>query len=356
MHPVIKILLTLALAAAGGAAFTAVGFPAGWLAGAMIVVAAAALGGVKVGLPEVLRDVAFVFLGVSMGSAVTPESLERMATWPLSLVVLLLSVAATATAVAYWLERRHGWDRATARFSAIPGALSYTLALALKSPADVPRIALTQSLRLVTLVVLMPPLIQAGRSVDSGAVLARGAAGGPVDIALMLLLCGALGYGFKRLNVPAALLMGGLVMSAVLHGAGLIEARLPGYLLVPGFVVMGGVVGSRFGTTSPAALLRVLRPGLEAIAIGLVVSALFALFAAWLLRLPFGQTWLAYAPGGVEAMTVMAFALHVDPAFVGAHHFFRLIALSLLVPLWMRRTLREAGAPHGEINKPSGTR
>jgi uncharacterized membrane protein AbrB (regulator of aidB expression) len=47
--------------------------------------------------------------------------------------------------------------------------------------------------------------------------------------------------------------------------------------------------------------------------------------------------WLAYAPGGVEAMTIMAFALGLDPAFVGAHHVVRLIVLNVFVPLWLRR-------------------
>ena len=31
----------------------------------------------------------------------------------------------------------------------------------------------------------------------------------------------------------------------------------------------------------------------------------------------------------------MAFALGLDPAFVGAHHVVRLLALSIFVPLWL---------------------
>ena len=53
--------------------------------------------------------------------------------------------------------------------------------------------------------------------------------------------------------------------------------------------------------------------------------------------LPFGQVWLAYAPGGIEAMAIMAFALHLDAAFVGAHHVLRILGLSLLSPWWRRR-------------------
>jgi uncharacterized membrane protein AbrB (regulator of aidB expression) len=69
----------------------------------------------------------------------------------------------------------------------------------------------------------------------------------------------------------------------------------------------------------------------------MVVSAAIAWAGSMLLGLPFGQLWLAYAPGGVEAMAAMALALHLDPAFVGAHHVLRILGLNLITPFWLRR-------------------
>ena len=43
--------------------------------------------------------------------------------------------------------------------------------------------------------------------------------------------------------------------------------------------------------------------------LALAVSALIAGFGTVALGLPFGQLWLAYAPGAVEAMAAMALAL-----------------------------------------------
>ena len=40
-------------------------------------------------------------------------------------------------------------------------------------------------------------------------------------------------------------------------------------------------------------------------------------------RCNFADVVVAYAPGGLEAMTILAFALHLDPVFVGAHHLSR---------------------------------
>ena len=66
------------------------------------------------------------------------------------------------------------------------------------------------------------------------------------------------------------------------------------------------------------------------------LAALFAALAANLLGLPFGQVWVAYAPGGVEAMAAMAIALGYDSAFVATHHLFRIILLLFLLPVLLK--------------------
>ena len=38
---------------------------------------------------------------------------------------------------------------------------------------------------------------------------------------------------------------------------------------------------------------------------------------------------IAFAPGSVDAMMLLALALHLDPVYVGAHHVIRIIFVSL---------------------------
>jgi uncharacterized membrane protein AbrB (regulator of aidB expression) len=45
---------------------------------------------------------------------------------------------------------------------------------------------------------------------------------------------------------------------------------------------------------------------------------------------------VAFAPGGVEAMAAMALALNYDPAFVAVHHIYRIILLILSLPLFLK--------------------
>ena len=66
------------------------------------------------------------------------------------------------------------------------------------------------------------------------------------------------------------------------------------------------------------------------------VAAGFAGLATALIGVPFADTLTAFAPGGLEAMTMMAFALGLDPLFVGAHHLARFFVISLALPLTRR--------------------
>ena len=65
----------LLIGAMGGAFFHALGLPAPWISGAKLAVAGAALAGVRVGMIGWLRQLAFMALGFSMGTSVTPTTL-----------------------------------------------------------------------------------------------------------------------------------------------------------------------------------------------------------------------------------------------------------------------------------------
>ena len=62
------------------------------------------------------------------------------------------------------------------------------------------------------------------------------------------------------------------------------------------------------------------------------VACLFALIVASLLSLRIADVVIAYAPGGMEAMTILAFVLHLDPAFVGVHQLARFLFVALAMP------------------------
>jgi membrane AbrB-like protein len=211
------------------------------------------------------------------------------------------------------------------------------LVLAATSAADLPRVALAQSVRLFTLVALMPAILSAwGGGRAAPPPVAPAATTAPA-LAVTLAAGAGLAALLAALRVPGGVLLGAMVASGLLHATGLVEGRLPPGILVLGFVATGAVIGARFRGASLSILRRTLPGAIGSVLLALVLSAGFAALGARWLGLSFGQLWLAYAPGGVEAMAIMALALGLDPAFVGAHHVVRILGLNLLSPLWRRK-------------------
>src|SRR5215213_6538980 len=66
---------TLSVATIGGGAFGVLGVPAGWLSGAMLAVACAALAGRPMYMPLRLTWTILVLIGISLGAVVTPATL-----------------------------------------------------------------------------------------------------------------------------------------------------------------------------------------------------------------------------------------------------------------------------------------
>lgn len=325
---------TLLVAGVGGAALGLAGLPAGWLSGAIVSVSAAALAGRPVTIPLPVGRVVYVLLGISLGSSVTPETLATMVTWPLSMLALAVAMVAVTASVMAYLKYVHGWPTLDALFAAAPGALAQAMALAQDTGANVRAIAVVQTVRLFVLAVALP-LIFAAFGV-AGLPPPRGA-GGPMmqqALELAVLIAASVGAGWLayRFRMPGGLIVGAMAASGVLHGSGWVHAFLPVPVAICSFVVMGAMIGTRLGGADIRQLLRLGLVGIGALLVGTAVGCAFALGVAWLLILRTENLVIAYAPGAMEAMTIIAFALHLDPVFVGVHHLARFTFMSMVLP------------------------
>ncbi|MEP3275085.1 MAG: AbrB family transcriptional regulator [Stappiaceae bacterium] len=329
------VLMTLLLGAVGGGVFHLLGLPAAWLSGAMILVAAVQFAGLPVSMPDRLRDAVFVILGISMGTGVKPELIERVGDWPISMLVLAAVIVGIMSAGYFVLHVLMKWDRPTSFFGAIPGALSYVMALAESSDAKIANVAVSQSIRLFVLVAVLPILI-AG-STDPGVSVQTNPSG--IDIAdaiLTFALCTLASFCAVRLKVPGGWLTGAFFASAALNGAGVVNLSMPQWFVLPCYVALGCVIGVRFGSVSLSALRQLVLASLAAFAAAMSISLIGAIFTSTFLEIPFGQALLAYAPGGLEVMTLLAFMLDLDPAFVAAHQLARYVGMVLVLPFVTR--------------------
>jgi uncharacterized protein len=333
---------TLLIALAGGTLFTLVGFPAGLISGSVLAVAVAALLGRPVRVPVPLARTGYVLIGILLGAVVTPETVKGFTAWPVSIALVMVAALCMMLATATYLRLVHGWDRLSALLGASPGSMTQVIALSTELGADLPAIAIVQTMRVLLLTTGIPAGLALFGLVASALPVMRAAAGGAslAELALTIAVSCATAVVFWRLHFPAGLLFGAMVGSGLLHGFGLVQAMLPWWIGGFSVLVLGALVGSRFANQTFRLLTGYLAAALGSFAVSLTVATLFVLIVADLFPFPIANIAVAFSPGAQDTMMVLALALHLDPVYVAAHHVARFVVTAISIALaarWIAR-------------------
>lgn len=342
------LALTLVIGTLGGLAAAALGLPLGYLLGSILAVGITAAAGLRplgrtVVFPMRLRMAFVPVIGVAIGGAFTPEVAREALGWGGSLLALVVFVP-VAHGVGYLIFRRGGLPRVDAYFSALPGGLIESVQLGEEAGADVRLLTALQFLRLILTIISVPLIFSAltGAAVGSASGVQMTGADVPLtlrDVAV-LIACGAVGAWLARLcRLPAWIITGPLILSALAHVTGWVEGVPPAWLIAVTQIVLGTGLGARFAGVS-GAMLR--RAGLLAVLNGAAVMALafgFALTLHEVVGEPISAVFLAFAPGGLAEMSLIALSLNMSAIYVTTHHVAR-IALAVVAAQIGARLIR----------------
>jgi len=106
-------------------------------------------------------------------------------------------------------------------------------------------------------------------------------------------------------------------------------------------LVLGALVGSRFGNQTFRLLTGYLGAAFGSFAVSISVATLFVLIVAHLFPFPFANIAVAFSPGAQDTMMVLALALHLDPVYVAAHHVARFVVTAFSIAIAARWIARE---------------
>jgi membrane AbrB-like protein len=232
----------------------------------------------------------------------------------------------------------HGWEKLPAYLAAAPGGMSQVLSLAAEIGVDLRAIAIVQTMRVVIVAVGLPAGLALFGLVGHG----TRSVGGPFDpallpeLAILIVVSTMAAYVAYRIRFPGGLLFGAMLASAVLHGSGLIHAVMPWWAANTAMIALGAVTGSRFSGTPLRLLANFIAAAFGTFAVAVAIASVFAGALISVLPLHVAEVMIAFAPGSVDAMMLLALALHLDPVYVGAHHLCRIFFVSLMMPLVAR--------------------
>jgi uncharacterized protein len=322
----------IAIGAAGGIALNSTGMPAGLISGSVIAVAVAAIAGRPVTVPVPLARTVFVLVGIALGAIISPETLQGIAAYPLSVAILATSTFCMIAATSFYLRRVHRWDPLSALFGASPGALAQAMALSAEAGADLRAIVIVQTIRVVMLTVGIPAgLALLGFELPAGAP-ARVAASA-LELAILVPAAVIPAFLLYRIRFQGGWLFGAMLGSGILHGGGFIHGTLPWWIYDAAVIVLGTVTGARFANTNPRLLVRLVGAGLGSFAVAGAIAVVSVAVVAPFVSVQPANIVIAFAPGAQDTMMVLALALHMDPVFVAVHQIARFLIVSVAIPV-----------------------
>jgi membrane AbrB-like protein len=328
----LNVLETLAIGTAGGALFLLANLPGGLISGAMIAVGIATIAGRPLSMPPLLTQTVLVLLGISLGSLVSQQLLQHIGAYPLTIALLALATFCSTFGSSYYLQRVHGWDQISAFLAGSPGALSQITMLAAEKGADVPAIAVVQTMRVIILTAALPMLLALTGIAPSSPPAAAAAVASPLELAELIAAAVAAALLLRLIKFPASWMFGAMIGSSVLHGTGLIEGGLPPWIRGVALVGIGALIGTRFARMTTKTLLSHVNAALGSFAIAILISAVFVAVIALTTHVRIADVIVAFAPGAMDAMLALALTLHIDPIFVGAHHLSRFVFVTIATP------------------------
>ncbi|MFT5219520.1 MAG: membrane AbrB-like protein [Gammaproteobacteria bacterium] len=332
----VSFMRVLAIGGAGGFVASSIGIAGGWLLGAVGAIVAAAALQVPLSLPVWLRRIAMGFAGITVGAAITAQTVELLSLLLQSVAIMLVFLVILVLAT-YLLHRyRWGMTRATALACAWPGNVLLVFIGAEAMKANMQQVAVVQSVRVLALMGLLPLTIGMYYSPVAGSSVPLS-----VDLGLAVMVSLFCVVAAVRLGLVGGEMFLTAFAVGALSGLGMLQIEIPREAIMLFQVVVGSYIGLELAKLEMRAVLSALKPSLASALLAATATIVTAFVLAQLFDYSAAALALALAPGGAEAMILLSVAFGVDPAFVGIHHTVRLVVLTLAFPLALRWASRE---------------
>lgn len=303
----------------------------------MSAVTISAIAGAPVTTSSHVRNAMVAILGVLLGSQFTSNIFAQVSQWYVGISGVIASLVVMGVLCMIYFRKVGGYDRSTAYFSSMPGGLAYMVVVGEEFGGDGRTISLTHGIRILVAVFLIAFFYRIFEGyAPTSLPIAPASALGWRD-ALILIGCAALGLpGARLLRIPAAQLVGPMVLSVAVHLTGVVEAKPPLEVVAAAQVILGSTIGARFAGVPFSQIWRIALVAAGAALIMVLVAAGFAFGLGALSGIRGAVLFLALAPGGLAEMSMMALSFGVAAAFVSSHHIVRIAVLVIVAPQLFR--------------------
>lgn len=315
--------------------------PLPWMVGPVVVTAVLSVAGLPVTASVWARNLGMIAVGSALGLYFTPEALHKVADNIVWILVAVLATVLISCLASLLLARMARLDRATAFLCSVPGGVAEMCMLAQRYGAAPAPIAVSQLLRVVSLVALLPAALLIAGVDPAPPVMPAGLSGIPGLLALLCVSTAAT-VGCARAGMVNAWLLVPLGVGMAASLSGLHTTLPPSPLISAAQVLIGTQLGTAFRRQDVLAVRRAIAP----IVMNVMTITAGCAVVAYLLAHASGNGMatlvLATSPGGVTEMSLTAKSMGLDVPLVVGFHVLRVFIILLATP-WIFTMLRRLG-------------
>ena len=313
--------------------------PMPWLLGSILGIIIAGRFPLTLVSPKRFSAPSRAILGITIGSAFKPEILHYLFDFLSSLVLILPFVLIVTVCGMWYYAKVLKFDTYTAYFSAMPGGLLEMTSLAEAFNLDLYKVIITQSSRLLFMMLLFPFLIEhiGHISLDGRGGITQPFAQTNLYDMVWIFVLAMVGWKIAtRFKISGGTLIVPMLIGVVTYGTGLIHARPPTELLNLIQLILGTTVGFAFVGITYKEMFRIFGQTLGYFLILTAVCAFFVSVVYWMTDFPLLSILLAFAPGGQAEMNLIAIVIGANLPYVALHHIIRLFLVIGISPILIR--------------------
>ncbi|NLJ52489.1 MAG: AbrB family transcriptional regulator [Alcaligenaceae bacterium] len=327
-----QVFFGFLVAFAGSLIAVAIGTPIPWLLGSLIFTAIFRINGANILCHVGFRKVGQWIIGIALGLHFTPETVEiikNLLPYVIAGCFFAVAIGLLGSGILY---KWGGVDYATAYFGSTVGGASEMVVLAERNGStNLSLVASAHSLRVLLIVILIPFSYQflglKGELASQVQVVEYSYLG----LIKLLLLTGVGCFVLEKIKAPNAMMLGGIIVTAVLTTNEIVFTQLQPEIQQMGQVFLGWSLGSNYKAGFFKQAPRFLGAVSLMTVIYLLLAFVFCAVVAYMSDIYLPTAILAMSPGGLAEMAVTAKVLMLGAPLVTSFQVSRLIFVLLTV-------------------------
>lgn len=330
------IILSTLVALLGVQLFLIFDLPLPWLLGSILpLVAFSRVRAFPLTEPKPLIHPARVILGVAIGASFTPHLMDSIDQYLISLAFMAPFLVIIIVLGKWYYQHVIRFDKDTSVFCALPGGLLEMTLICEAHGANIKRVVLTHTTRVLLIIYGIPFLIQIFSDYDLSGHFSftdHPQAFNPIEFTIIIASAFSGWWLADKLGLSGASIVGPMTVCAVLYLSGWISYKIPGELINLAQLILGIRIGLSLKQISVGEILRYFSYAAGFFVFLTLISLSVAYLVHSITGIPLIASFLAFVPGGQAEMNVVAIIVGIHVPYIALHHVTRMFLVIAFAP------------------------